>query len=163
MKWFFDTEFLEDGRTIELISIGMVSQAGNSWYWETPAAHELASSDPWLKANVLPHLRGGSYVMPRNEIATVLSSIVLGQESKPEFWAYFADYDWVALCQLFGRMIDLPKGFPMYCRDLKQLMDERGVEKSDLPAQVGAAHDARADARWVREAHLWISQNCGWL
>lgn len=44
---------------------------------------------------------------------------------KPEFYAYYADYDWVAFCWLFGKMIDLPKGFPMYCRDLKQFFDEK--------------------------------------
>lgn len=43
---------------------------------------------------------------------------------KPEFYAYYADYDWVAFCWLFGKMIDLPKGFPMYCIDLKQILDE---------------------------------------
>ena len=43
----------------------------------------------------------------------------------PEFYAYFADYDWVVFCWLFGKMIDLPKGFPMYCRDLKQMLDEK--------------------------------------
>jgi len=28
-------------------------------------------------------------------------------------------------CSLFGKMIDLPKGFPMYCKDLKQTLDEK--------------------------------------
>lgn len=46
-------------------------------------------------------------------------------EDKPEFYAYYADYDWVVFCWLFGRMIDLPKGFPMYCIDLKQALDEK--------------------------------------
>jgi hypothetical protein len=43
----------------------------------------------------------------------------------PQFYGYFADYDWVVFCWLFGRMIDLPKGFPMYCIDLEQVLDER--------------------------------------
>jgi len=43
---------------------------------------------------------------------------------KPEFYAYYADYDWVVFCSLFGRMIDLPKEFPMYCVDLKQYIDD---------------------------------------
>jgi len=47
------------------------------------------------------------------------------QANPPEFYAYFADYDWVLFCSLFGRMIDLPKGFPMYCNDLKQTLDEK--------------------------------------
>lgn len=42
-----------------------------------------------------------------------------------EFYAYYADYDWVAFCSLFGKMIDLPEGFPMYCKDLKQGLDEK--------------------------------------
>lgn len=45
--------------------------------------------------------------------------------SNPEFYGYYADYDWVLFCSLFGRMIDLPKGFPMYCKDLKQMFDEK--------------------------------------
>lgn len=49
----------------------------------------------------------------------------------PEIYGYYADYDWVLFCSLFGRMIDLPKGFPMYCKDLKQMLDEK-VDKSTL-------------------------------
>jgi hypothetical protein len=40
-----------------------------------------------------------------------------------QFYAYYADYDWVVFCQLFGKMIDLPNGFPRYCNDLKQELD----------------------------------------
>lgn len=45
-----------------------------------------------------------------------------------EFYGYYSDYDWVLFCSLFGRMIDLPTGFPMYCRDLKQALDEKAKE-----------------------------------
>ena len=45
--------------------------------------------------------------------------------NNPQFYAYYADYDWVAFCWLFGKMIDLPKGFPMYTIDLKQSFDEK--------------------------------------
>ena len=44
---------------------------------------------------------------------------------EPIFYAYYADYDWVAFCWLFGKMMNLPNGFPMYCRDLKQILDEK--------------------------------------
>jgi hypothetical protein len=47
------------------------------------------------------------------------------KENEIEFYAYYADYDWVVFCQLFGKMINLPKGFPMYCIDLKQMLDEK--------------------------------------
>jgi hypothetical protein len=48
-------------------------------------------------------------------------------------------------------------GFPFYCRDLKQLMDDLNVKKSELPAQSGAEHDAMADAIWARDAYVWIA------
>jgi hypothetical protein len=66
-------------------------------------------------------------------------------------YAYFADYDWVVLCSIFGRMIDLPKGMPMYCRDLKQMMEERGLTKEwkqeKFPTEDNS-HDALLDARF---------------
>jgi hypothetical protein len=73
-----------------------------------------------------------------------------------EFWAYHADYDWVVLCQLFGRMIDLPNGFPKYCRDFKQLLDEHDfvIVRPGL-----GAHNALADALWLkREYDSWMRQ-----
>lgn len=45
-------------------------------------------------------------------------------KNKPVFYAYYADYDWVLFCSLFGTMMDLPEGYPMYCRDLQQMKDE---------------------------------------
>lgn len=43
--------------------------------------------------------------------------------NKPSFYGYYSDYDWVSFFWLFGKMVDLPKGFPMFCIDLKQELD----------------------------------------
>lgn len=150
MRYFFDTEFIENGISIRLLSIGVVAEDGREYYAETHLAervkNEFVQVDPWLMANVVPHLRCGDFVKTRTAIAQELIEFV-GPE--PEFWAYFADYDWVALCQLYGRMIDLPPGWPMYCRDLRQALDEHGLinVKSEPTSEDGAAHDALADAR----------------
>jgi hypothetical protein len=90
---------------------------------------------------------------------TGLSSIELAKKYEcndkklnPEFYAYYADYDWVVFCWLFGRMIDLPKGFPMYCKDLKQMMDDKRLTKDNfnikklIPQE--NEHNALDDARW---------------
>ena len=60
----------------------------------------------------------------------------------PEFYGYYCDYDWVAFCSLFGRMIDLPKGFPMYCKDLKQLLDEKAENMTDVEMTTYIIKDA---------------------
>ena len=76
---------------------------------------------------------------------------------KPELWAYYADYDHVVLCQLFGRMIDLPENFPMYTRDIKQLCDDKGNPR--LPEQGSSEHNALADAKWTAEAYEFLMRD----
>ena len=51
------------------------------------------------------------------------NSYVTGE--KVELYAYYGSYDHVALCWLFGKMIELPDGFPMYTNDLKQELDRK--------------------------------------
>jgi hypothetical protein len=150
MRIWFDTEFYEDGFTIELISIGVVSEDGRTYYAETPGAERLASKSEWLKQNVLPHL---THQQKYREY--IAHDLIAFMGEKPEIWAYYADYDWVALCQLFGTMLDLPKGWPMYCRDVKQLCDSLGNPK--LPKQNTTEHHALADAKWTREAWLFLN------
>jgi hypothetical protein len=160
MRFWFDTEFIEDGKTIDLISIGIVAEDGREWYAQNLDTHFDGASD-WVKENVLPHLTNMAYWhyrtgdpsgwFTRESIAAGMMTFCdPGTYGKPEFWAYYADYDWVALCQLFGRMIDLPKGWPMYCRDIKQWADMLGNPK--LPEQGEGEHHALADARWDRQA-----------
>lgn len=150
MRIWFDTEFIEDGHTIELLSIGVVRESDNVEFYAEIAETDRSLANPWVAENVLPRLTGP--VMPRREIAKYL---VMYAGSNPEFWAYFCSYDWVVLCQLFGTMMDLPKGWPMWCRDLKQLVTERYGNR-DLHALVSQAdeHNALADARWARDVHL---------
>jgi hypothetical protein len=158
----YDTEFLEDGRTIELISIGIVCEDGREYYAiNSDMDTERVKNDQWLLENVWLHLpldRAGQLdvtdtrVKPKSVIANDVRELVLSSEnsSGPELWAYFAAYDHVALAQLWGKMIDLPQGIPRYSHDLKQEMDRVGVASSAVPKPPNA-HDALADARWNLE------------
>jgi hypothetical protein len=175
MRYFLDTEFIEDGKTIDLLSIGIVAQDGRDHYFQSVQCDRSRASD-WVKANVLPHLehigcgRDGQLSIcgfgsdipscpwrSRSAIAAELIHFCNPERyGKPEFWGYYADYDWVALCQLFGTMMDLPKGWPMYCRDLKQWCDDLGNPK--LPEQGKGEHNALADARWNQESWAFLNE-----
>lgn len=153
MRYWFDTEFIECGPAypIHFLSLGMVAEDGRELYVQRKNARRdvESSGNEWLIDNVLPHLKPEG--TPFNLIAKRIHAFVDPERfGKPEFWAYYADYDWVVFCQIFGRMIDLPKGFPMYCRDLKQLLDEQDlrVTKQDPSTE----HSALNDARWTRDA-----------
>ena len=47
-----------------------------------------------------------------------------------QFYTYYGAYDWVVFCWLFGKMIDLPRGFPMFSRDLKVMLDDKVLTTS---------------------------------
>lgn len=162
--WFLDSEFDEDGKTIELISIALVSNEGHEYY-AVSSEFDPNHCNDWVKQNVLPRL-GTEKRKSRQVIASEIRELVLEGKmggwrhppsSDPEFYGYFADYDWVLLCQLYGRMIDLPKGFPMYCNDVKQLMALTGVRKADIGEQAEEyQHNAFHDVQWIRSAYLYI-------
>lgn len=140
MRFFLDTEFIEDGKTIDLISIAIAAEDGREYYAESSEC-DLSKANQWVKENVVPYLTVVGQ-LSRLAIAYEIKKFV---GEKPEFWGYYADYDWVVLCQLYGRMIDLPSGWPMYCRDLKQVLDDQGNPKMPKPTQ---EHNALSDARW---------------
>lgn len=71
------------------------------------------------------------------------------------FASHNCDYDWIALCQLFGPMIALPKRFPMFAMDLKQLAVSLGDPR--LPKQASGEHNALCDARWNRDTHAFLT------
>jgi hypothetical protein len=162
MRYYLDTEFIEDGRTIDLISIGIVAEDGREYYAVSAEFNESKASD-WVRANVLPHV-GSDPRKKREQIRSEIVAFVGASPGKPRFWGYYADYDWVALCQLFGRMIDLPKGWPMYCCDLKQMCATLG--DPELPKQTTGEHHALADARWNAEMHDFLldhREDMAWL
>lgn len=154
MRFFFDTEFLEDGRTIDLISIGIVAEDGREFYavnhdadWSRIHAHT------WLEANVFPHLPPVEQPtwQTRDQIANgVHAFLTTGGTEPAELWAHYCAYDHVVLAQLFGPMIDLPRGIPMFTNDTKSLQRWLGIPDRRMPQQYGTQHDALADARHVK-------------
>ena len=179
MKFFIDTEFVEDGVTIDLISIGIVCEDGRELYLINNECDFSKASD-WVKENVIaqlppkdvnlsdpsisPRVKEESRLWThrmniRREVAEFMGAVLPNDNSwhyvlakdkpKPELWGYYSAYDHIVLCQLFGTMMDLPKGFPMYCMDIKQWCKQLG--DPELPQQGKGLHNALADARWNRD------------
>lgn len=156
-RFFYDTEFLEDGKTIDLISIGIVSESGATYYAVNRDANwDRIRADAWLMENVVPHLPPQETFKPKWQIANNVGNFLL-RENAPELWAYYAAYDHVALAQLWGKMIDLPEGIPMWTNDFKQELERRGLADSK-PEQTGTEHDALADAQHLKVMFDWALQ-----
>jgi hypothetical protein len=178
MRYFIDTEFIEKYGKIDLISIGIISEEGQTYYAEN-ACFEERDADEWIKENVISNLKwyrnenekkGFCNASTLNALTSKATTEIFGTptliketivdficDDIPEFWGYYSAYDWVAFCGLFGRMIDLPKQYLMYCNDLKQWKDylsNKGFKTDFVKTQ---NHNALDDAKWNKQ--LWIFLN----
>lgn len=179
MRYWYDTEFVENGSTIDLISIGIVAEDGREYYAQSLRMNFKQCSD-WIVRNVLLHLtdfdmgkqipigeKPGTDIYHNDWSRTswrdieglrkdLKSFLDPKMYDKPELWGYYSAYDHVALCQLFGTMMQLPEGWPMYTRDIKQWCDQLGNPK--LPEQGKGEHHALADARWNKVAWEFLKE-----
>lgn len=203
MKYFLDTEFIEGFKKplfgkrrhfIDLISIGIVREDGKEYYAVSNDFNSKDAND-WVLKNViskLPDKHVDQLDSPRRRMESMAwksqkqitydilnffgcfrDHLFWRAPPNIEVYGYYADYDWVLFCSLFGRMMDLPKGFPMYCIDLKQQLDckadKNGHFKYDGATMTLAAlkdyptypketneHNALADAKWNYELYKFL-------
>lgn len=180
IEGFHKPVFGKNRHFIDLISIGVYREDGQKYHCLS-SEYAFKDASNWVRNNVIiPMYRQGVNGDARNRFSArnfhkyygktnqVIASELLeffGCWRDQLFWrapegievyGYFSDYDWVLFCSLFGRMIDLPKGFPMYCIDLKQMMDERGLSKDwkriNCPDPENE-HNALVDAKWNFELY----------
>ncbi|MGW3821785.1 3'-5' exoribonuclease domain-containing protein [Streptomyces sp. NPDC005071] len=191
----YDCEFLDDGRTIELISIGMVCDDGREYYAvNSDAPWEKIRKNDWLIRNVLPSLPitgrtsldsylaipANSYpkttlelvgpdtkdtrVKPHWVIANEVRDFIFAAQepdvdySTVKLWANYGAYDHVALAQLWGPMVAMPDGVPMFTHDIQQEARRLGFGWDDLPKQENGEHNALADARHNQVVRRWLAQ-----
>jgi len=170
MKYFLDTEFIEYPCTIDLISIGIVREDGQEYYAINKEC-DWSKANSWVREHVIDYLpfpqpkvcsvsanerfeTWDNSFKSKREIATEIIYFV-AMDKTPEFWGYYADYDWVVFCWLFGTMSCLPPGFPMYCRDIKQLCDSMGNPL--LPKMEGQDHNALEDAKHHKKCYEFLT------
>ena len=150
-RYFYDCEFIEDGRTIDLVSIGVVDERGREFY-AVSTEFDDSRALPWVRRNVLDKLPspGAAAWRSRGRIREDLYQFLVeplreDPTERIELWAWYAAYDHVALAQLWGNMPALPRELPRFTKDLRQLWDDRG--RPPLPDAEADRHDALVDAR----------------
>jgi len=168
MKYFLDTKFIDDGFTIELISIGIVAEDGREFY-NINRNCKFWNASEWVRDNVLEPmgiLIHGDFQAIYQDTYDISSECVKHDITKNiieffngdydiEIWGWYCSYDWVVFCQLFGPMVDIPKGMPYSMMDLRQAM--RGIPKHQRP-KVKGNHNALDDARGIRDAFMELEK-----
>jgi hypothetical protein len=149
-RYSYDCEFIEDGRTVDLVSIGVVDEHGREFY-AVSTEFDADRAVPWVRRNVLDKLPSPAdpawrtRERIRDDLRAFLREPMRERpDDQIELWAWYAAYDHVALAQLWGPMTALPREIPRFTKDLRQLWDDRG--RPVLPEMSGR-HDALVDAR----------------
>ncbi len=145
MRFFYDTEFIEDGRTIELVSIGVVAEDGSEYYAVSTEFDPDRAGD-WVRANVLPHLpppasktwagrhRISDELLDFSPRSTVMSRC--GRGSAP-----------TTTSPLSAVGIDAAAAAPDPALHARAQADVGDTRSAALPPSPADAHDALVDAR----------------
>jgi 3' exoribonuclease, RNase T-like len=142
MKFALDCEFIDTPTASECISLALVAADGRELYVEFE--YPEAEITPWLAKHVVLML--GSDKVSFKQAAAMIREFVGGSRfDQPEFWAYYAAYDWYWFSRVFGGFMEFPDFYPMLCRDLANF-------QQGLPNIAGPEHFALNDARSLMHA-----------
>lgn len=186
MKVFFDCEFTGLHQHTTLISIGLVSEDGRTFYAEANDYNKGQITD-WLRDNViallrfdetvwesLPKLDLEHHIMKgsRSQIAKALMAWLV-QWEQVEMWGDCLAYDWVLFCQLFGGGAEcLQQANVSYIPfDLATLLAVAGVDPDvnrteyagfSFPSVVLSRHNALFDAKVLRACYERVMASGAW-
>lgn len=134
-----DTEFTGLHKSTTLISIGLISSCGKTFYAEL-TDYDKSQINEWLQYNVIEKLTLdkdsiGSWGDNNNlkvrgdkkSVKYYLESWIK-QFEDVEIWSDVLAYDWVLFCDIFGSAFDLPKNVSYIPFDISTLFEERGID-----------------------------------
>jgi hypothetical protein len=171
-KIFFDTEFTGLHQYTTLISIGMESECGKTFYAEL-TDYDPRQIDDWIRDNVLVNLTLGHMIgldtqagTVRGDKGMVASSVEgwLSQFDTVEMWSDCLSYDWVLFCQLFGHAFNIPKNVYYIPFDICTLFKAAGVDpdtnREEFAGVIDGAlikHNAAWDAEVIRACYARLA------
>src|ERR687884_1776418 len=104
-RYFYDCEFVEDGRVVDLVSIGVVDEHGREFY-AVSTEFDGRKALPWVRRNVLDRLPSPadpawrSRERIRDDLYEFLvAPLRTNPDEEIELWAWYCAYDHVVLAQ----------------------------------------------------------------
>lgn len=186
MRLYFDTEFtgLHQGTT--LISLGIISEDGRTFYAEF-TGYDKTQVTSWIQENVIENLIFKTLQMePCADVDYKNRSVeVLGREyfvkarlaewlrqfDSIQFVSDVCHYDFVLLAELFGGALKLPENVSAACHDINQdiasfyhISERVAFDKSrediveeSLQVIDGQKHNALYDAKVIKAIYEYIN------
>lgn len=133
MNLYFDTEFTGLHKNTTLISIGIISDTGETFYAEL-TDYDKSQLDEWIQENVINNLLFNEYdsyykcdeennIQVKNTkqvVAKRLETWLSHFDDEIQFISDVSHYDMVLLIDLFGTAFNLPENVSASCHDINQ-------------------------------------------
>ena len=100
MKLFLDCEFTQLNQDTKLISLALVSEAGDEFYVELTDTYKIEDCCDFVIQHVLPQLSLTRYGMSLVDAQAALSAFLGSIEGQLEVCSDAPDWDWDFFCQL---------------------------------------------------------------
>lgn len=173
-KIFFDTEFTGLHQKTTLISIGLISECGKTFYAEL-TDYDKNQIDDWLQLNVIENLTlttrenlqytKGNNVSLRCDYNNLKGFLKqwLSQFEEIEMWSDCLSYDWVLFNQIFGHAFNIPSNVYYIPFDICTLFKLKGIDP-DINREDFAdyktnsrKHNALHDAIVIKECFMKLN------
>lgn len=169
-KIFLDTEFTGLHQNTTLISIGLISECGKTFYAEL-TDYDKTQIDGWLQENVIDNLSNqmmlnNSYEGIENvrckcdtKILKLYLSQWFEQFEQVEIWSDCLSYDWVLFNQIFGHAFNIPKNVCYIPFDICTLFKIKGIDpdinREDFSNMKGGSkkHNALWNAKVIKSCY----------
>lgn len=176
MNLYFDTEFTGLHKDTTLISIGIISEDGRTFYAELND-YDKTQIDDWLQENVINNLSyNGSApfkeelsckaeskrsVIAKGNIKEVSEALLewTKQFEDIKIWSDCLAYDWVLFNHLFGHAFNLPKNIYYIPFDICTLFEIKGIDPDISREEFinnsieGKKHNALYDAKVIKACY----------
>jgi len=172
-KLFFDTEFTGLHKDTTLISIGIVSECGKTFYAEL-TDYDKTQLNGWLSRNVIDNLTLGdkqlcgwdgddTFSVGTMENLKKDLSLWLKHFEEVEIWSDCLAYDWVLFNHIFGHAFNLPKNVYYIPFDICTMFELKGIDP-DTPREEYSnmtegvhKHNALWDAKVIKKCYDKLS------
>ena len=157
-KLFLDTEFTGLHQRTTLISIGLVTEHGDSFYAEL-IDYDKDQLDDWLQTNIIDNLslghfqdnqisHDGNHIKLKSDKPALRKHLEmwLGSLGPVEVWSDCLAYDWVLFNDIFGHAFNIPKNVLYIPYDLSTLLRIYGYDSDISRIEFSESNEVRHNA-----------------
>ena len=173
MNLYFDTEFTGLHKDTTLVSIGIISEDGRTFYAEL-TDYDKTQVDDWLQEHVINNLSRSIGELSRmadkvvhGNIKEVSEALIkwVSQFDDVKIWSDCLAYDWVLFNHLFGHAFNLPSNIYYIPFDICTLFEIKGIDP-DISREefinnsvIGNKHNSLYDAKVIRACYKKLMNN----